>query len=134
MTGPPRSPPSSDDMLVTELVVHQRVEVEACEATSWNPSGPTSLSPKPRRSGTITSKPAAASGSITFQKMRLVSGQPCTHNSGTPPNPSCTKAWRKPRGDAAWTGNRCGSSSGGEGGCGTRIQRRSVPSVDFRAS
>ena len=40
----------------------------------------------------MTSKPAAASGSITFHQMRLLSGHPCTHSSGTPPAPSRTYA------------------------------------------
>ena len=90
--------------------------------TSWKPSGPTSLSPKPRRSGTITSKPASASGSITFQKIRLVSGQPCTHSSGTPPGLTRTNAWRKPRGAACSTAKRAGSRSASIG-----VDGRSAP-------
>ena len=38
----------------------------------------------------MTSKPAAASGSITRHQMRLDSGHPCTHSSGTPPGFSRT--------------------------------------------
>ena len=82
---------------MSKHVVDERVHVRACANTSWNPSGATSLSPNPRRSGAITSNPAAARGSITFQKIRFDSGQPWTHTSGTPPVPARTYAWRKSR-------------------------------------
>jgi len=47
------------------------------------------LSPKPRRSGAITRKPAAASGATLRHQIRLVSGQPWTRSSGAP-RPSST--------------------------------------------
>ena len=46
------------------------------------------LSPKPRRSGAMTSNPASASGSTLRAQIRRVSGQPWTRSSGNPPSPA----------------------------------------------
>ena len=114
MTGPPRSPPQSTTRSRPSPSVTSACRSATCAATSWNPSGPRSLSPKPRRSGTITSKPAAASGSITRHQIRLLSGQPCTHSSGTPPCPRGRRPARTPdrRSDGSRTGSgRCAGRS-----------------------
>src|SRR3954454_16646259 len=111
MTGPPRSPPSRTTWSRPSSSWTRAYRSWLWLGTSWKPAGPTSLSPKPRRSGTMTSKPAAASGSITRQKIRLLSGQPWTHSSGTPPGLTRTYAWRKPRGAAYRVAKRSGSVS-----------------------
>ena len=41
-------------------------------------------------SGTITSKPASASGRMLRHQIRFVSGQPWSSSRGKPPTPSCT--------------------------------------------
>src|SRR3954466_5328184 len=57
-------------------------------------------------SGTITSKPASASGCTLRAQMRFVSGQPCRRSSGKPPTPSRQKAISTSR-----TRARCTSKS-----------------------
>src|SRR5262245_31821472 len=59
----------------------------------------------------MTSNPTVANGSMTRQKIRFVSGHPCTHTSGTPPTPSRTKACWNRRGSEWWTAKRHGSMS-----------------------
>jgi hypothetical protein len=54
---------------------------------------------------------AEASGSITRQKIRLVSGQPWTQTSGTPPKCSRRYTCRNPRGLARRASNRLASMS-----------------------
>ena len=91
-----------------------------CDATSWSPSGPTSLSPKPRRSGTITSKPAAARGSITFQKIALGLGPPVdAHERARRPAPRARTPGGSRGATRCATGKRVGSMSGRAGHGGT---------------
>ena len=65
ITGPPRSPPTQPRPARGRGGRARGRGGRGCATgTSWKPSGATSESPKPRRSGTITSKPASASGSM----------------------------------------------------------------------
>ena len=68
--------------LVPEDVVDERVQVARVRGEVVEAVRREARSPKPRRSGTITSKPAAASGSMLRHQIRIVSGQPWTSSSG----------------------------------------------------
>ncbi len=71
-------------------VVDERVQVARVGGQVVAPVGATLDAPNPRRSGTMTSNPARASGSMLRHQIRIVSGHPWTSSSGKPPRPSCT--------------------------------------------
>ena len=90
MIAPPRSPPDATQLSCPRTSRTSAWRSRAWAARSYTPSAAGPESAKPRRSGTMTSKPARASGSMLRHQIRLVSGQPWTSSSGCPPTPSRT--------------------------------------------
>ena len=79
-----------DNVGVAEMIVDERIEVAAVGRDVMEPVGSELRCPEPRRSGAMTSKPAAPNGSRLRVQMRLVHGHPCTSRSGRPPLPLWT--------------------------------------------
>ena len=98
MTGPPRSPPQSTTPSRPRWSCTSGVQVAAVRRHVVEAVGRRRCRRSRAGRGRSPRSRRRRAARCTFHQMRLVSGQPCTSTSGTPPIPSRTYACFRPRG------------------------------------